>query len=99
MSCRRSVVAATASNVDAFTRPLNRATPDWDLMRFSIEAGITHHADGSPILHAAGMSESQRQAAYDAMCAIADAMNTAAERRGELSTAVQSVVCAFDIDV
>ena len=97
MSCRRSVAAATANNVDAFTRPLNRATPDWDLMRISIEAGITYHADGSPILNEAGMSESQRQTAYAAMCAIADAMN--AVNTGELTTAVQDVIDAFRINV
>jgi len=98
MGCRRSVAAATSSDVNAFRRPLNRGRPDWDLMRLSIEAGITHHADGSPILNAAGMSEAQRQAAYEAMCAIADAMNAAAERRGELRAAVQGVIRAFAID-
>ena len=97
MSCRRFVAAATANNEDAFTCSLTRATPDWDLMRLSIDAGIRHHADGSPILNEAGMSESQRQTAYAAMCAIADAMN--AVNTGELSTAVQDVICAFGINV
>lgn len=63
--------------------------------------GIFYHPDGSPILSAAHMSRAQRQAAYEAMyeamCAIADAMNAEAERRGELRAAVQGVIRAFDI--
>ena len=97
MACRRAVARAAANNDAAFTHPINRMNPDWEIMRLSIEVGITHHPDGSPIIDAARMSESQRSSAYTAMCAIADAMNPTAARRGVLRDALQGVISAFGV--
>ena len=99
MECRRSVAQAAVDDERAFTRALNRTTPDWNLMRLSIEAGITHHPDGLPIINADGMSEAQKAAAYAAMCSIADAMNVQGARRGELRNALHAVGDAFGIEL
>ena len=97
MECRRAVARAAADDDAAFTRPITRTNPDWNLMRLSIEAGITHHPDGSAIINANGMSEEQKGAAFTAICAISDAMNPRAARRGVLRDALQGVASAFGV--